>query len=152
LRLRQRQCRRCAAASGEAGDTGIAAAPPRRRHRHRSVAPHGHRRVTRRTPAHTLFARRCGVRHLARACQLRYWTGMALVFEQLFDPESWTYSYLLGDDETGVAALIDPVVEQVDRDLARVAAHGLRLVYTLETHMHADHVTGAAELTARTGS
>jgi len=77
---------------------------------------------------------------------------MALVFEQLFDLESWTYSYLLGDDETGVAALIDPVVEQVDRDLARVAAHGLRLVYTLETHMHADHVTGAAELTARTGS
>ncbi len=77
---------------------------------------------------------------------------MALVFEQLFDPESSTYTYLLGDDEAHVAALIDPVVEEVERDLARVAAHGLRLVYTIETHVHADHVTGGGELTARTGS
>jgi glyoxylase-like metal-dependent hydrolase (beta-lactamase superfamily II) len=77
---------------------------------------------------------------------------MALVFEQLFDPESSTYTYLLGDDEAKVAALIDPVAEQVERDLARVAAHGLKLVHTIETHMHADHVTGGAALTERTGS
>src|SRR3954452_7931916 len=77
---------------------------------------------------------------------------MALVFEQLFDAESSTYTYLVGDDEAKVAALIDPVAEQVDRDLARVAAHGLRLVYTIETHVHADHVTGSAVLTERTGS
>jgi glyoxylase-like metal-dependent hydrolase (beta-lactamase superfamily II) len=77
---------------------------------------------------------------------------MALVFEQLFDPESSTYTYLIGDDEAKVAALIDPVVEQVERDLARVAAHGLRLVNTIETHVHADHVTGGAALTERTGS
>lgn len=77
---------------------------------------------------------------------------MALVFEQLFDPESSTYTYLVGDDAAGVAALVDPVVEQVERDLARVAALGLRLVHTVETHLHADHVTGGAELSARTGS
>lgn len=77
---------------------------------------------------------------------------MALVFEQLFDAESSTYTYLLGDDVTKEAALVDPVIEEVERDLARVAARGLRLVYTLETHMHADHVTGGGVLTERTGS
>jgi glyoxylase-like metal-dependent hydrolase (beta-lactamase superfamily II) len=78
--------------------------------------------------------------------------GMALVFEQLFDPESSTYTYLIGDDATGEAALIDPVVEQVERDLARIAAHGFKLVHTIETHVHADHVTGGGALTERTGS
>ncbi|HWE27339.1 MAG TPA: MBL fold metallo-hydrolase [Polyangia bacterium] len=77
---------------------------------------------------------------------------MALVFEQLFDAESSTYTYLVGDDAAKVGALIDPVVEQVERDLARVAAHGLSLVHTIETHVHADHVTGGAALTERTGS
>lgn len=77
---------------------------------------------------------------------------MALLFEQLFDPESSTYTYLVGDDEAKVAALIDPVAEQVERDLARVAAHGLRLVHSIETHVHADHVTSGATLTERTGS
>ena len=77
---------------------------------------------------------------------------MALLFEQLFDPESSTYTYLVGDDEAKVAALIDPVAEQLERDLARVAAHGLRLVHTIETHVHADHVTSGAAMTERTGS
>lgn len=82
----------------------------------------------------------------------RYIGSMGVVFEQLFDPESSTYTYLVGDDAAGVAVLIDPVVEEVERDLARVAAHGLRLVHTFETHVHADHVTGGGALTARTGS
>lgn len=64
-----------------------------------------------------------------------------LIFRQLFDPTSSTYSYLLGNN--GEAVLIDPVFEQVRRDGALVAELGLRLVATLETHVHADHVTGA---------
>ena len=76
---------------------------------------------------------------------------MARVFEQLFDPESSTFTYLLGDSERGEALLIDPVLEQVERDLARLGALGLKLVNTVETHVHADHVTGGGELSARTG-
>ncbi|HEY2743996.1 MAG TPA: MBL fold metallo-hydrolase [Polyangia bacterium] len=77
---------------------------------------------------------------------------MALVFEQLFDPESSTYTYLVGDGDAKVAALIDPVVEELERDLERIAAHGFRLVHTIETHVHADHVTGGGALAERTGS
>jgi len=73
-----------------------------------------------------------------------------LVFRQLFDPQSSTYTYLLGD--SGAAVLIDPVFEQVRRDTALLGELGLKLVATLETHVHADHVTGASLLKRRTGS
>jgi len=75
-----------------------------------------------------------------------------LVFRQLFDLQSSTYSYLLGDRGSGDAVLIDPVFEQVRRDAALVAELGLTLRWTLETHIHADHVTGASLLRQRTGS
>jgi glyoxylase-like metal-dependent hydrolase (beta-lactamase superfamily II)/rhodanese-related sulfurtransferase len=75
-----------------------------------------------------------------------------LVFRQLFDPQSSTYTYLLGDRPSGQAVLIDPVFEQVRRDVALVGELGLKLVATLETHVHADHVTGAWLLKQRTGS
>ena len=66
-----------------------------------------------------------------------------LVFRQLFDPPSSTYTYLLADGPTaGAAVIIDPVFEQVRRDAALIAELGLRLVCALETHVHADHVTG----------
>jgi sulfur dioxygenase len=77
---------------------------------------------------------------------------MALLFEQLFDAESSTFTYLVGDGAAGLAVLVDPVIEQLERDLGRLSALGLRLVHTIETHVHADHVTGGGELTARTGS
>jgi glyoxylase-like metal-dependent hydrolase (beta-lactamase superfamily II)/rhodanese-related sulfurtransferase len=75
-----------------------------------------------------------------------------LIFRQLFDPQSSTYSYLLGDDETREALLIDPVFEQARRDAALIRELGLALVATLETHVHADHVTGAWLLKRQLGS
>jgi sulfur dioxygenase len=75
-----------------------------------------------------------------------------LIFRQLFDPQSSTYSYLLGDRAAGEAILIDPVFEQAARDAALVRELGLSLVATLDTHVHADHVTGAWLLKKRVGA
>jgi sulfur dioxygenase len=75
-----------------------------------------------------------------------------LVFRQLFDPQSSTYTYLLADAGSGEAVLIDPVFEQVGRDAALIGELGLSLLFTLETHVHADHVTGAWLLKQRLGS
>ncbi|MGB5081933.1 MAG: MBL fold metallo-hydrolase [Burkholderiales bacterium] len=75
-----------------------------------------------------------------------------MIFRQLFDPQSSTYSYLLGDERAGEALMIDPVFEQARRDGALIGELGLRLLYTLETHVHADHVTGAWLLGQRLGS
>jgi sulfur dioxygenase len=77
---------------------------------------------------------------------------LMLIFRQLFDPRSSTYTYLLGDRRGGHAVLIDPVFEQVRRDVALIEELGLRLVATLETHVHADHVTGAWLLKKQLGS
>ena len=73
-----------------------------------------------------------------------------MIFRQLFDAASSTYTYLLGD--SGEALLIDPVYEHVPRDLALVGELGLELRMTLDTHVHADHVTGAWRLRQRCGS
>jgi glyoxylase-like metal-dependent hydrolase (beta-lactamase superfamily II)/rhodanese-related sulfurtransferase len=75
-----------------------------------------------------------------------------LIFRQLFDPQSSTYTYLLGDSFTAEAVLIDPVFEQARRDAALIGELNLRLLYTLESHVHADHVTGAWMLRRRVGS
>jgi glyoxylase-like metal-dependent hydrolase (beta-lactamase superfamily II) len=75
-----------------------------------------------------------------------------MIFRQMFEPESSTYTYLLACPETRETVLIDPVIESVDRDLAMLQELGLTLGYTLETHVHADHVTGAARLRSLTGS
>ena len=69
-----------------------------------------------------------------------------MIFRQLSDPETCTYTYLLGDEARGEALLIDPVLSQSERDCRVLGELGLRLVYTVETHIHADHVTGAAAL------
>jgi glyoxylase-like metal-dependent hydrolase (beta-lactamase superfamily II)/rhodanese-related sulfurtransferase len=75
-----------------------------------------------------------------------------LIFRQLFDAASSTYTYLLGDADAGEAVLIDPVFENERRDLALLRELGLRLVATLDTHVHADHVTAAWLLKQRCGS
>lgn len=65
---------------------------------------------------------------------------------QLFDRESSTYSYLLWDKESLEAVMIDPVLEQSERDIRLIEELGLRLRYSLETHIHADHITGGGLL------
>jgi glyoxylase-like metal-dependent hydrolase (beta-lactamase superfamily II) len=75
-----------------------------------------------------------------------------MIFRQLFEPVSSTYTYLLGCEETGQAVLIDPVVVTMERDLAEIAKLGLLLSCTVDTHIHADHITAALELKKKVGS
>src|SRR6266849_9258062 len=75
-----------------------------------------------------------------------------MIFRQLFDPQSSTYTYLLADSASREALLIDPVFEQARRDSALIEELGLKLRLTLETHVHADHVTGAWLLKQKLGS
>jgi glyoxylase-like metal-dependent hydrolase (beta-lactamase superfamily II) len=75
-----------------------------------------------------------------------------MIFRQLFEPQSSTYTYLLADGATREAILIDPVFETARRDTALIEELDLRLLTTLETHVHADHITGAWLLKTRLGS
>lgn len=75
-----------------------------------------------------------------------------MIFRQLFEPVSSTFTYLIACEQTGKAALIDPVLETVERDLDAIRDLGLTLDCTIETHIHADHVTGAGRLRALSGS
>jgi glyoxylase-like metal-dependent hydrolase (beta-lactamase superfamily II)/rhodanese-related sulfurtransferase len=75
-----------------------------------------------------------------------------MLFRQLFDAETSTYTYLLADEETREAVIIDPVLEQVERDVSLVRELDLRLVAVLETHVHADHVTAQGSLRTRLGA
>jgi sulfur dioxygenase len=75
-----------------------------------------------------------------------------MIFRQLFEPLSSTYTYLLGCEETGQAILIDPVISSMDRDLGEIQRLGLKLAYSVDTHVHADHITAALELKKKVGS
>jgi glyoxylase-like metal-dependent hydrolase (beta-lactamase superfamily II) len=75
-----------------------------------------------------------------------------MIFRQLYEPISSTYTYLLGCEATGQALLIDPVMPAWQRDLRVISDLGLNLVQTIETHIHADHITSALHLKRETGS
>ena len=75
-----------------------------------------------------------------------------MFFRQLYDLQTGTYTYLLADKESREAVLIDPVYEQAMRDEALLNELDLKLLYTIETHVHADHITSAWLLHKRTGS
>lgn len=74
-----------------------------------------------------------------------------MFLRQLFDGDTWTYTYLLADPQSGEAMLIDPVRDLVDRDLGLIKELGFKLKYALDTHVHADHVTGAGLLREKSG-
>ena len=75
-----------------------------------------------------------------------------MIFRQLFEPDTFTYTYLLGCERTRRACLIDPVASELDEYVRLLDERGLRLVYTLETHVHADHITAAGLLREKLGS
>lgn len=75
-----------------------------------------------------------------------------MIFRQLFEPLSSTYTYLFGCEASGRAVLVDPAMPTWERDLAAVNELGLTLAYTLDTHIHADHITAALQLKHEVGS
>lgn len=75
-----------------------------------------------------------------------------MIFRQLFEPVSCTYRYLLACPDTGACAIIDPVIDTVERDLQVLRSLGLTLTCTIDTHIHADHLTSALKLKHLTDS
>jgi sulfur dioxygenase len=75
-----------------------------------------------------------------------------MLFRQLIDRETSTYTYLVADDESREAVIIDPVIDQLERDATLITELGLSLVYALDTHVHADHVTATGALRNRFGA
>ena len=71
---------------------------------------------------------------------------------QLFDRETSTYTYLIADEVSNEAAIIDPVKEQFERDVLLIEQLGFNLKYTLETHVHADHITSSGQMRDKFGS
>lgn len=74
----------------------------------------------------------------------------SMIFRQLFDEKTWTYTYILADSDTREAIIIDPVRDQVERDMRLITELGLTLKYILDTHIHADHITGSGLLREKT--
>ena len=75
-----------------------------------------------------------------------------MIFRQLFEPDTCTYTYLLGCERTRRAVLIDPVAVHVERYIQLLQDLELKLLYTLETHVHADHITGSGLLREKLSS
>ena len=75
-----------------------------------------------------------------------------MLFRQLFEPDTFTYTYLLGCERTRRALLVDPVASEVEAYIHLLSEANLKLIYTLETHVHADHITGSGLLREMVGS
>ena len=75
-----------------------------------------------------------------------------MIFKQIYEDSSSTYTYLLGCEETGQCALIDSVVDNTEHMIELISNLGLELAYTIDTHIHADHLTAASKLRALTDS
>jgi sulfur dioxygenase len=73
-----------------------------------------------------------------------------MIFRQLYDAGSSTYTYVIANRRGGEALIIDPVLERVERYLQLLRKLDLRLVKAIDTHLHADHITGLGELRDRT--
>src|SRR3954447_21790762 len=73
-----------------------------------------------------------------------------MLFRQLFDSTSGTYTYLLASRRGGEALIIDPVLEKVERYLQLIRELDLKLVKAIDTHLHADHFTGLGALRDKT--
>ena len=74
-----------------------------------------------------------------------------MILRQLFDSESSAYTYLIGDENSGEAALIDPVIDKADEYLMLLEQLGLKLIVSIDTHTHADHITALGVLREHTG-
>lgn len=88
------------------------------------------------SPCHTLSPRSLSLSSMASTP----------IFRQLFDKDSSTYTYLLADPATKEAVLIDPVIDNSERDAKLVTEMGLTLKFVMNTHVHADHITGTGRL------
>ena len=75
-----------------------------------------------------------------------------MIFQQLFETITSTYTYILADEDTHEAVIIDSVLETVPRDLNLLKELELELLYTLDTHVHADHITGSGKISHETGA
>ena len=75
-----------------------------------------------------------------------------MIFRQLFEPQSSASTYLLGCEQTRQTVLIEPMIASVKRDLDQVRSLGLTLAFSLDTHIHVDHITVALELKDKVGS
>ncbi|MDH3467502.1 MAG: MBL fold metallo-hydrolase, partial [Gammaproteobacteria bacterium] len=73
-----------------------------------------------------------------------------MIFRQLFDSVSCTYTYLIASRQGGEALIIDPVLEKVDRYLKLIAELDVKLIKAIDTHVHADHITAIGALRDRT--
>ena len=79
-------------------------------------------------------------------------SGHEIGFRQLFDRDTWTYTYMLYDPGTLEGVIIDPVKEKFERDLQLLEELGIELKYVMDTHVHADHVTAAGLFREMTGA